>query len=163
LRELFTRRIDQHLLHKNERFFQSRHIRRIYSNCFSLNIVYCRWDTHDKKFSQVCFDCEYFDQWQYLFLCLWTKHWLRLEMNRFDSISIRILLSRILAELKSTQCRFDSIRFRVFSISIRNQSEFQLRYVMIMFCLLILNFAIININICELKICVYNINQCSIY
>jgi hypothetical protein len=61
LRELFTRRIDQHLLHKNKRFFQSRHIRHICSNCFSLNIVYCRWDTHDKKFSQICFDCECFD------------------------------------------------------------------------------------------------------
>jgi hypothetical protein len=82
-------------------------------------------------------------------------------MNRFDSVSIRILLSRILVELKSTQCRFDSIRFRVFSISTRNQSELQLRYVMIMFCLLILNFAIINANICELEICIYDISQCS--
>jgi hypothetical protein len=77
LRELFTRRIDQHLLHRDERFFQSRHIRRICSNCFSLNTVYCRWDTHDKEFSQVCSDCEYFDQWQYLSLCLWARHWHR--------------------------------------------------------------------------------------
>jgi DNA polymerase III delta subunit len=61
LRELFTRRINQHLFYKNERFFLSRHIQRICSNCFSLNIVYCRWETHDKEFSQVCFDCEYFD------------------------------------------------------------------------------------------------------
>jgi hypothetical protein len=82
-------------------------------------------------------------------------------MNRFDSISIWILLNRVLVELKSTQCRFDSIRFRIFSISIRNQSEFQLRYVMIMFCLFILNFAIINASICELEICVYDISQCS--
>jgi hypothetical protein len=77
LRKLFTRCIDQYLLHRDERFFQSRHIRRICSNCSSLNTVYCRWDTHDKKFSQVCSDCEYFDQWQYLSLCFWARHWHR--------------------------------------------------------------------------------------
>ncbi len=87
---------------------------------------------------------------------------LRLGMIRFGSVPVRVLLGRVLAGLKSTQCRFDSIRFRIFSISIRNQSELQLHYVMIMFCLLILNFAIINASICELEICVYDISQCSL-
>jgi hypothetical protein len=41
---------------------------------------------------------------------------LRLGMGRFGSVPVRVLPGRVLAGLEPTECRFGSVRFRVFSV-----------------------------------------------
>jgi hypothetical protein len=49
----------------------------------------------------------------------WSSRRLRLEMSRFESIPVRVLSHWFPLSKEPTQCRFDSIRFRVSAIQTR--------------------------------------------